>query len=232
MSIYSIFVKIKFIKMKKTLVLICLAFAFLSHAGSQDLRFSFLASPQIVWLQGGDANFETKGSLLGLNTGIELDFFFDDKYAFTTGLTINSLGGGVSYSDSIYLSSGENEILLEPMDIIDYRLQYIAIPVGLKFKSVEIGYTTIWLNTGINSMFNIKSKGNSESGSFNKSDLKDEIGSLNFNYFIEGGIEYSLGGNTALIGGIGYNSGIMDVTNRPSEKLTTQSFSLILGILF
>jgi hypothetical protein len=51
-------------------------------------------------------------------------------------------------------------------------------------------------------------------------------------YFIEGGLEYSLGGNTALIAGLGYTSGFMDVTKRSADKFQTRAFSVILGVLF
>lgn len=217
---------------RKSLITLIVLVIFVPITNSQNFRFSYLLNPQIAWLQGSGNNYESKGSILTINTGIETDFFFSDNYAFTTGLTLNALGGGAFYQDSVYLGSAGNELLLPPGDIMEYRLQYICIPIGLKFKTVEIGYITYWVNTGVSSMFGIKSRGTDEESIFNKADLKEDTGVLNFNYFIKAGIEYSIGGNTAIIGGVAYNSGLMDVTNRAGEKLTTQAFSLVVGVLF
>lgn len=217
---------------KRLLTIILVSIVFSQIVSSQNLRFSFLLNPQFAWLQGGNSSYETSGSLLKINTGVEMDYFFTENYAFSTGLTLNTLGGTANFQDSIYLTSDDVEILLEPGNNMDYSLQYIGIPLGLKFKTVEIGYTTIWVNTGVSPMFRINAKGTDSSGTFDRTDISDEINLFNFQYFIEAGVEYSIGGNTAIVGGLGYNSGIMDVTTRSTEKLATQAFSIIIGILF
>lgn len=217
---------------RKSLVIFLISIITVQYSFSQKIRFSFLANPQIAWLQENGSGYQSEGALLKMQTGIEMDIFFAENYAFSTGLNLNGLGGRVSYSDSVYLSSDKQELLLEPDNIIDYSLQYLSIPLGLKFKTIEIGYMTFWINPGISTMVKIKSKADDETGIFNKTDISDELSMLNFNYFIEAGIEYSIGGNTAIVGGIGYNSGFMDITTRSTEKLTTQSFSLIIGVLF
>ena len=51
-------------------------------------------------------------------------------------------------------------------------------------------------------------------------------------YFIGGGLEYSLGGNTALVGGIYFTSGIWDVSSNSDYKAEISSISLRLGIKF
>jgi len=112
------------------------------------------------------------------------------------------------------------------------NLQYIAIPLGLKFKTIEIGYSTYWLNTGISPMIRLKSSVSDEEEVFSKIDFKDKTSLFNVGYFIQGGLEYSIGGSTALIAGLGFNTGFIDVTESKDDKFTTKSFSIILGVLF
>ncbi len=198
----------------------------------QKTRFSFMLNPQVSWMTADQQGIKTNGAVAGINTGIELDLFFAEHYAFSTGLTINNLGGRLVYADSIAIDADGSKIIIAPGNSVKYNLQYIALPLGLKFKTIEIGYTTFWVNAGFTPMINIKAKGTSENRAINKTNLKDETGLFNINYFVEAGIEYSLGGNTAIIGGLGYYPGFMDVTNRSADKIYTYSMALVLGILF
>ncbi len=217
--------------LKKTLLLLLILIAgFDSFA--QKARFSFMASPQVAWMTSNKQNIKSDGVVAGLNTGIELDLFFAEHYAFSTGLTINNLGGKLIYSDSIRLDVDDTKILVTPGNSIRYHLQYVSLPLGLKFKTVEIGYSTFWVNAGFTPMINLRAKGTTEDGTLSKDNLKDETGLFNINYFVEAGIEYSLGGNTAIVGGLGYYPGFMDVTNRSADKIFTYSMALVLGILF
>ncbi len=215
---------------KLLLPLLLLIAGFNSYA--QKARFSFMASPQVAWMTSNKQNIKSDGVVAGLNTGIELDLFFAEHYAFSTGLTINNLGGKLNYSDSIRLDVDNTKTLVTPGNSIKYHLQYVSLPLGLKFKTVEIGYTTIWVNAGFTPMINLRAKGTTENGALTKANLKDETGLFNINYFVEAGIEYSLGGNTAIVGGLGYYPGFMDVTNRSADRIFTYSMALVLGILF
>lgn len=214
--------------MRKTVALVFTLLSISLILGAQNVRFSVLANPHIAWLTSNKDAVSPSGSILGLNTGLELDMFFAENYAFTAGLSLSSLGGNLIYEDSASISSDGAEFMVNSMK---YRMQYLSIPIGLKFKSVEIGYFTIWVNPGLTPMFKLKAQGFFD-GEEDKQNVSDEIGLLNINYFIEAGIEYSLGGNTALIGGLGYYSGFMDVTNHSNDKITTGTVGLVLGIMF
>ncbi|MCF8378003.1 MAG: PorT family protein [Bacteroidales bacterium] len=213
-------------KRKSVIFIILLSLPFFLKA--QNARISILANPQISWLSADIEEVSYSGSILGINTGIELDLFFADNYAFSTGLKINSIGGSLSYSDSVSVSSEGEEIRAET---VKYRTQYLSVPIGLKLKTVEIGYFTIWVNPGLSPMVRLKAQGYIDDES-EKQNLSDEIGLLNINYFIEAGVEYSLGGSTALIAGLGYYSGFMDITDHSADKVTSGSVGLVLGILF
>jgi len=55
---------------------------------------------------------------------------------------------------------------------------------------------------------------------------------FNMNYFINLGVQYSLGGSAAIIGGLGYSSGFVDVTSRAADAININTFTIKLGVLF
>jgi hypothetical protein len=214
-------------------IILVLAFTFpMMILNAQGVRFSFMANPQLTWFSGTDEDYQANGTFPAINIGVELDAFFTENYAFSTGISINNIRGGAVYNDTL-LYDMEDEVKVLPADSrMTYNIQYINIPLGLKFKTIEIGYTTYWINTGLTPMFRIKANTTDESGNFDDTEFKDEIRLFNMNYFIEGGVEYSLGGNTAIVGGIGYYSGFFDITENSSFRLTSSAFAITLGIQF
>ena len=170
--------------------------------------------------------------LTGIGTMLELDFFFAERYSFCTGLILDNTGGRLSYPDTIELKVPGEPASVPAGSEVKFRLQYLGIPVGLKLKTQEIGYTTFFINLGVTPMVNLRSRISSEGIIPDRSDGKDETRLFNMNYFILAGIEYSLGGSTSLIGGIGFNSGFTDITSRAEDKVFTRSFSLKAGLLF
>jgi len=216
--------------MKKTIVFLLLFTPLL--ASSQSLRFSLLADPQFSWMVPDSKTISSQGAVLGINTGLGMDYYFAENYAFSTGLTINNIGGKLIYSDSVQFPVGVNKINVAEGNTITYRLQYINIPIGLKFKTNEIGYTTYFANLGVTPMVNIRDRASDTSGKLDSDNIADAIMLFNMNYFINLGVQYSLGGSAALIGGLGYSSGFVDVTSLATAKININTFTIKLGILF
>jgi hypothetical protein len=215
--------------MYKTIILIFLVFQTL-NAYTQS-RISIAAHPQFVWLASDDINFHREGPMMGISTALSIDFFFAEKYAFSTGLSIDNLGGKISYSNDITYTLQKTPYLINQGAVIKKRLQYLGIPFGLKLKTQEIGYSTYFINPGFTPMINLRSR--AEGGSvLPKTDFSDETRLFNMNYFVSGGMEYSLGGSTSVFGGMGYSAGFMDVTSRKNNDVHTRSLYFILGILF
>jgi len=217
--------------MKKLFIILIFSLV-ITGLQAQKLRFSFLANPQLTWLSGNSNSYTTEGVYLGINTGLEADFFFTENYAFSTGIQLNNIRGVVSYTDTLSFNIDNDDLILPANSEMQHRLQYLGIPLGLKFKTIEIGYSTYWINTGITPMILLKSTVSDETETFDKTGFRDETRFFNMNIFVEGGLEYSLGGNTAIVAGLGYYSGFMDISKRSSETLQTQSFAFILGLLF
>ncbi len=216
--------------MKKTLFLVLLFVPIVLNA--QSLRFSLLGEPQLSWMVPDKKDITSKGALFGINAGLGIDYFFAENYAFSTGISINNIGGKLEYPDTLNFTTSDGKLSVPAGNEITYKLQYINIPLGLKFKTNEIGYTTFSANLGVTPMINIRDRASDKSESLDNADISEDIMLFNLNYFINIGVQYSLGGSTAVFGGIGYSSGFADVTSRSLDKITISTFSLRLGILF
>ncbi len=222
--------QILFFMIIKTIIFFSL-FLFSLTIKAQNPRISVTADPQFVWLASDNEKDRREGLMMGINTGLETDFFFAERYAFTTGITLDNLGGKLSYSDTTRITVSGSEYLIPSGTMIKQRIQYLGIPLGLKLKTQEIGYSTYFVKLGFTPMINIRSRG--RGGVLpDKVNFAGETNLLNLNYFFSLGVEYSLGGTTSLFGGLGYSSGFMDVTKRPEHKITTRSLFIKSGILF
>ena len=85
---------------------------------------------------------------------------------------------------------------------------------------------------GLNTHLNVKATADVNYKEISGEDIRDEIQFFMMSYFIGGGLEYSLGGNTALLGGIYWTSGILDVTKNPDYRVHISSISLRVGVKF
>lgn len=216
----------------KVFCLSSLFFIFFLSAYAQKTRITISGRPQLIWLSSGSDKVTSDGVMTGISSVLESDFFFTEKYAVSLGISLDNIGGRISYSDTILFSVLGEKKEIPAATTFRYRMQYLGIPLGLKLKTMEIGYTTFFLNPGITPMVNVKSRIYDAIVFPDKSNAKDEIKLLNLNYFVSAGFEYSLGGSTSLVGGLGYTAGFFDVTKRDNDKVKTRSFFLKAGILF
>jgi len=217
--------------MKKYFIVIILLCGFF-YIQSQDLRFGVFVDPQLSWLTPDAKNINRDGFRIGIKGGLILDKYFANNYAFTTGISISNMGGNLHYKDSVTIETLETEQILNPESGVEYKLQYVSVPVGLKFKTNEIGYFTFFAQLGFTPQINIKARADASDNQIDNENISKELNLFNLSYFFGGGLEYSLGGNTALIGGIIFNNGFIDVLKSKNVKETLSFLSLRLGIMF
>jgi opacity protein-like surface antigen len=207
---------------------------FSSNAQQNKVRFSVFANPCINWLQSDVKEIKSIGATLGFDAGLTLDNFFAENYAFTTGISIGSLGGSLEYEESTSFKLRRETVNTDPGANVKMKLQYITIPIGLKFKTNQIGYFTYFAHLGFTFQGNIKATATSNDASqtLDKDNISEEIGFFNMGYHFGAGTEYSLGGNTALVLGLTYTNGFIDVTKSSNDKISTSSLAIRLGLLF
>ncbi|HBF88315.1 MAG TPA: hypothetical protein DDX39_06695 [Bacteroidales bacterium] len=209
-----------------------------------QMRFGIVGTPQVTWLKSDVKLVETDGIRLGLSYGLNLEFSFSDNAIFTTGVFINNAGGKLKYNDTTNVFSFEHSDIIDTLPTgvsITYKTQYLEIPLGLKFKTNEIGYLTYFGQLGLTPMVNISAKGDSEKPDLiDNEKIQKEVSLFNLAYHIGAGVEYNLSGNTSLLAAIIYTNGFFDITRNPkgnkttnvSDKVIMNCVSLKVGVLF
>ena len=199
---------------------------------SQGLSFSVVLEPQITWMNSDSKRVERDGVNFGINGGLVMDNYFQENYAFSTGLLIGTTGGTLRFLDPVEFTHGGTTDSLPAGSSVRYKLQYLTIPFSLKLKSNEIGYNKFFAHLGINTHLNTKATGDVPESGIDGEDIRDEINFFSISYFIGGGIEYSLGGNTALLAGIYWTGGIWDALTTSEYRAHVSSLGLRLGVKF
>ncbi len=217
--------------MKKLALLFCLQIPIFLF--SQGVKFGIFVEPKISWLSPDVKNISNGGSRMGVNIGLVMDGYFTDNYAFATGVSINNVGGKLEFTEAFELATSDTSFEnIDPNTIVTYKLQYVNIPIGLKLKTNDIGYFAFTSNVGITPQINIKSRINSEDNNLSDINVGEEIKLFNLAYHIGVGVEYSIGGSSAISVSIIYTNGVLDITNREEDKIHLSNVALKVGLMF
>jgi hypothetical protein len=226
-------------KQKRTCIrslIFLLLFALQIPSGkAQGIQIGIFVDPQVSWMSSDNSEVTGNGSRMGFNFGVTIHKFFAEKYAITSGISLNYIGGKLRHSDiTPFRKQDEIDTLLSGTTIT-YKLQYLNLPFGLTLKTDEIGYMTYFAQLGIDFQFNLKATGD-ESNGFEDEKIDKEVNLFNLGYHFGIGLEYSLGGNTSLVLGLSFNQSLIDVTkdfsDQPEDRVVINNISLRVGVNF
>lgn len=207
----------------KKIAIIALFLAFISTNifAQGDLRFGVQASPSFSWLDSDDKFVNSNGTNLGLRLGIFGEYYFQENYAFTTGIGFAFGQGGSLLYDFEGQYWTETEDLPTAIDTIPagaslkHRIQYVEIPIGLKLRTREFGHIRGFAEPLLVLGFKSKAFGDMSATGIEEEDLNisKEVNPLAISWGIGFGGEYSVSTATAIIAGIYYQRIFTDVTD-------------------
>ena len=204
-----------------------------TDAQTSNRSFSIFADPQLSWFTSDTKKFEPNGSVGGFNIGFSADKYFAERYAFYTGVSINNLGGNIKYVDANYkLETTDATYTIAPGTNIKLKAQYLTIPVGLKFKTNQIGYLAFFAQVGVSGYVRLKASAWDDIDNISKETVTQQFNLAFASYHIGAGVEYSLGGSSSLQTGITYMSGITEAYKAGYGKVSLGSVALRVGIVF
>ena len=187
---------------------------------ARKFRLGLHFSPSLSWLSVNSSGYSSDGSKIGFSYGLSTEFYLAKNYLFSTGVTLNSIGGKIKY-EGVYDVNG----VLFPSEIKQsIKINYVDIPLTLKLKTNQIGYISYYGNFGVNLGLRYQSKSDFEYLDFDnikKSDVNtsSDIKFMNINLVVGGGIEYNLSGNTNIMMGLTYNNGFVNVLDAKTHVL-------------
>lgn len=205
-------------------------------SGQQRIGFGVHADPVISWFTSDISSVKNNGARPGFNFGLTYNRYFADNYSFSTGISILSAGGKVVSKDTTVMDFSSFRSTVLPGNTIVYKLQYIAIPVGLKLQTNQIGYVTFFADLGLVPKLVINRKIDIPSRDISGENASKELRMVNLSYHITGGVEYSLGGTTALVFGLDFDNNFMDITkdngSQPDDRVSQKILSFRFGVNF
>jgi hypothetical protein len=218
--------------MKKIWLLTALIFSI--NLAGQEFRIGLNFDPGISWFTPNTKLIDKAGSKLGFSGGLILETAFQENYIFATGINLSYMGGNILYNEATNFTVDKDvPVLIDSATTVEYTLQYISIPLSLKLKTNPIGYISYFGQLGLTPQFNVSAKATSDNGAkLDKDNVGKEIGLLNLEFFIGGGVDYDLGGKTALNLGLFYHNGFIDQLSNATHKASLKYVSLRLGVLF
>ncbi len=232
----------------KKIALILVTVALVFNSFSQNVRMGLTASPQLSWMKSDASTISSDGVQAGFNFGLLTDFFFADRYSFSTGLMINNTGGTLLYKDSLLFKTNDKDYNLQAGSKIKYKIQYIDIPLSFKMESNQIGYFVYYAQFGLTSHVRVGASADIEGEtlsadstllttvSLSGAGCKNEINLFNVSYNIGAGVNYYFSKNTAITLGILYTNGFIDITNNTDklikDNVSLRCVTLRVGVLF
>lgn len=193
-----------------------------------SFRMGLTIGPNLGHLASRDLAHQPTGTGFGLSYGLQLDFLFDETYAFGSGLNIFTVNG----TEEHFVVSDTTILAVERT----IRNQYVELPITLKMRTREFGYTTIYGRFGAGLGINLRSNVDTRTAErWRKypppavpptadpsgwqlfpsefttepvaSDFSDTTPLFRPSFIVGLGAERRLSGRTALVAGLEYNVG-------------------------
>jgi hypothetical protein len=205
----------------------------------QKIGFGLHFDPVISWFSSDIKEIKNQGARPGYNFGLTYNKYFAPNYSFSAGISLLNAGGRLTSSDTTILEFSNFKYKLTkvlPEQAIIYKIRYLAFPVGLKLQTNQIGYITFYSDVGFDPKIVIGGKIDVPSLDISGEDAMNELRTFNFSYHVAGGIEYSLGGTTALVFGLNFDNNFLDITKdtgkQPVDKISHKILTFRIGVNF
>jgi hypothetical protein len=200
----------------------------------QKISFGIHADPVISWFSSDNKVIKNEGARPGFNFGLTFNKYFTPNYSFSTGISLLNAGGRL-VSDSITILAFTTQTVPAGKPVV-YKIQYLAIPLGLKLQTNQIGYLTFFTDLGLDPKIVVGGKADIPSINISGENAISELRMINLSYHITAGIEYSLGGTTAMVLGLNFDNNFLDITKdngtQPVDKVSHKILSFRIGVNF
>jgi hypothetical protein len=189
-------------------------------------RMGLTGAPVVSWYgvsENGDV-VESDGARINIKYGLNMDFGLGENqnYYFSTGIGVINTGGTLKHK--YFARSGESADYMLTTRTVDFRVNYINIPVTVMLRTQEIGYLNYFGRVGFDIGAAVRSNYDSEdvyqdmSGTtvtVESENASDDFTNLfRFGLHLEAGVEFQLAGNTNLALSLEYNNGLNNIFDK------------------
>jgi len=201
----------------------------------QSFRLGLEVEPILSWGKAKDNTITSGGVKFGYGGGIVGDFYFSKNYALNIGLIFINEGAGITYdSPTVFKISPKVDTFARGTKV-NYKLQYVQIPIDFKLKTDQVGYLSYYGQFGamLSASIGTKADFTSPVSSQDLSDAKlsDNINLFNIGLLIGAGAEYNISGHTNVLLGLSYVNNFTNFTGKPANAAVNH-VSLNIGVFF
>ena len=228
---------------KKILCLtaLCLiSFVLVRAQKQQEIKLGLKIAPDISFINPSTTGYTYDGVKLGAVIGLVSDFYFAERYAFSTGLNFSLLGGKINYPDRLITSSKDT---LKGTTKSNMSFVYIEIPLMIKMFTKKFGDFSFFGQLGFGTGFRIASHATNEFTGYKgytsseKKDMMSKTTLIRESVLIGIGSEVYLDQSTRLFFGLGYSNSLNNILNGSdnlgiNQKAYLNYAELNLGVMF
>ncbi|MEL6989455.1 MAG: outer membrane beta-barrel protein, partial [Bacteroidota bacterium] len=173
----------------------------------------------------------------GLKFGSILEWYISENFSVNSGINLSFNKGGklLFEQGGDFLANSElsNEALhrLPPGVNIRYAIQFIEIPLSVKFRTNEKNFLRYYFELPIFELaFRTRARANINGTDISVSDeiINKDINLLNIFYGLGAGIEYSLSEHLSVQGGLYFSSSFFDTTSNDGKTEIEDQGNIIL----
>ncbi len=205
---------------------------------SQNWRFGAHIDPLITWMTSNTSYYNNEGIRVGLNLGGDVQYFFGENFAISSGLAYITAGGKLSCNQGRPMVFNNAQPMVPAGAEVIYHLHYLNLPVGVRLCTNQMGDVTLFTDLGIDLRVLLRSSVDIPDLSIENEISKNEVYGMNMGWHINAGIEYSLTGSTSLVAGLGFDEDFFDVTkdltavDQPADRSGLKMLRIRLGLAF
>lgn len=217
----------------------CLFFIIIPFSISQaqqKIGFGIHVDPAVSWFSSDISDIKNDGSRPGFNFGLTFNRYFTPNYSFSSAINLMNAGGRLVSKDTTVMEFKNSKSKVLPHQSIIYKIQYLSVPIGLKLQTNQIGYLTFFSDLGLDPKVVIAGKADIPSLKISGENAMNELRMFNLSYHVSAGIEYSLGGTTAMVFALNFDNNFLDITKdngkQPEDIVSHKILSFRIGINF
>jgi len=191
-------------------------------------RAGLKASPTIGYSSVDGSDFKSSGIDLRFSGGLITEIGLTKNYSLLTGLEVLNLGSSYEFKNPQRLAytTSDNEVF--QLNTRDVSLNYINLPVHFKMATNQFGdfryYASAGLDLGIltraRANDNLTNLSNGSVTKLEQVNVDDDFLFLRLGINVGAGVIYNLSGDTDLVFGINWLSGVLNGFNSESSTLT------------
>lgn len=222
-----------------------------ANAQAQDVHVNIMTGISYSWMRANKNIIESSGSLFSYKAHIQCEYWLNDRYALTAGIGFSiAQGGAMDFKKGGDLLK-DSELshpdyhVLPPGTRIDYKINYLDFPFGLKLRTGTFkGYRFYVQAPEFSLAFRTKARAKitAEGLPFTEDeDIRGSIAGMSMFYGIHLGFEKKITEDMSLLAGIRFNQSFTDITddsgvytdgNPENSKGILSSLDFRIGITF